>query len=1474
MSNFRPRHRPQVAFPITPCQRWRGALACLCAAAAFIPAVRALDPAKSIFQFNCHNWTREAGLPADKITTVTQTPDGYIWLGSQNGLVRFDGLEFKVVPVGLPQAQGQDIRQLDLAADGRMWFSIANGGYGNFDGETFSAIGDPRWTAPGMNSTTIRAGRDGAIWTGSVFGWGRWMPGKPEQTFFDEKLGSALVFAEDASARIWMGTAERGLFHWAGGNFLLFPDEELKKENIHAVAVDAGGDIWVGTGRGLRRYDAQFRLKKIYFPSSQTKALLLDRHGVLWAGTNQLGLARYKNDGFSFLRKADGLGSDDITLLFEDREGSLWMGTTDGLSQLSDLKFPIYSTKEGLIPGVALTVAASHKGGLWISTSNGASYFDSKTFRNYSDDSLLPNHYVLRVFEARNGDVYLVDGDKNINVLAGGRLAIRYANNSWPEAFAEDAAGVIGGIGPNLVRFHDGKIQPFTFLGQTPHLDWVNNLCVAKDGALWVATNNGLFRIEDGKFQHWSAADGLSADRIHYVLEDVDGSIWAGLPTGMVRIKDHRIKNITEEDGLPDDRIYAIVPGDRGFFWVTSGNGIFRVSRENLNAFADGKSARVQCEVFDGLESVKFADRTEQGFSGAKTLDGRIWFPNLRGVVMIDPANFFTNQIAPQVHVEEVLVDGRELKGKGAAILQVGARRVEFFFTALSYIAPKKTQVRYLLEGFDPQWIDAGAHRSVTYNNLPAGRYAFRVQAANADGRWNTVGDNFSIELPPPFYARFWFYALCGLAGVLILVVGYRWQVRQLHDRQQKLQVENDRLELKVGDRTGELARSLSLLNATIESVTDGIVAVDLSGKITFYNTKFVDLWQFPAGLLEQRDAGKTRAYSATLLKDPGKFLRELTPRSIGPEGKTFDVFELKDGRVFERYIFPQRVGDERVGVVVNWRDVTERRRAEEAVRESEERFSGAFEYAPIGVALVSPEGRWLKVNRALCDLVGYSSAELLTRTFQDITHPDDLEVDLAHVRRMIAGEIASYQIEKRYLHARGHPVTVLLNVSLVRDASGQPRYFISQIQDITARKQAENALRESNEKFHQLADNITDVFWIRSPDMRQVHYISPAFEQIWGRSVESLLANPQHWADFILPEDRERVLGAFASLTGHVPSLEIEYRIVRPDGEVRWIRVRGFQVRDAAHKLIRHIGIVSDITAWKESEAKLTDTHRQLLDTSRQAGMAEVATGVLHNVGNVLNSVNVSATLVADQVRHTKALNVAKLAALFAQNKTNLAEFLTQDARGQMIPDYLGTLADMLAEEHRSMMLELDNLRKNVEHIKDIVAMQQAYATTSGVIETVSVPDMIEEALRINAGSLVRHNVDTIRDYRARGVVTTDKHKVMQILINLVRNAKYACSESGLAAKQITVRTTSDEHGVKIAVIDNGIGIPAENLTRIFNHGFTTRKDGHGFGLHSGALAARELGGALTVQSDGPGYGATFVLELPAAPPPAASIP
>jgi two-component system, NtrC family, sensor kinase len=291
------------------------------------------------------------------------------------------------------------------------------------------------------------------------------------------------------------------------------------------------------------------------------------------------------------------------------------------------------------------------------------------------------------------------------------------------------------------------------------------------------------------------------------------------------------------------------------------------------------------------------------------------------------------------------------------------------------------------------------------------------------------------------------------------------------------------------------------------------------------------------------------------------------------------------------------------------------------------------------------------------------------------------------------------------------------------------------------------------------------------------------------------------------------------------------------------------------------------EIEERKQAEIKLAETHKQLLTASRQAGMAEVATGVLHNVGNVLNSVNVAATLLDDSLRKSEVEQLRRVMSLLGDNRDRLGLYITEDPKGKRIPEFLSQLTNRLEGDNARMRQEVATLRKNIEHIKDIVAMQQSYAKVSGLVETLNIVDLVEDSLRMNLEALVRHDVILTREFDEVPQVTTDKHKVLQILINLIRNAKYACDDSGKADKRLAVKVNRREDRVRVVVVDNGIGIPPQNLTAIFQHGFTTRHNGHGFGLHSGALAAKELGGALIVESLGLGHGATFTLELPISP-------
>ena len=410
-------------------------------------------------------------------------------------------------------------------------------------------------------------------------------------------------------------------------------------------------------------------------------------------------------------------------------------------------------------------------------------------------------------------------------------------------------------------------------------------------------------------------------------------------------------------------------------------------------------------------------------------------------------------------------------------------------------------------------------------------------------------------------------------------------------------------------------------------------------------------------------------------------------------------------------------------------------------------------------------------------------------------------------------------------------------------------------------RKKAELALRESQELYHSLVEQLPINVYRKDADGRFV-YVNSRFCQIKGRTAEQILGQTAEAIVSAAEAEQSAKEHELIMRTGQ--SMEMEEMYPQPDGTNLYFQVVKLPVKNSEGRIIGSQGVHFDITLRKRAEAKLNEVHRQLLEASRQAGMAEVATSVLHNVGNVLNSVNVSSSLIADKIRNSKVSSLTKVVTLMKEHEGDLAAFFTTNPKGKQVPGYLTGLAAHLIEEQAEILREAGTLLSSVMHIKEIVAMQQNYARTSGLLESLPVVDLVEDALRMNADAIQRHHIKLVREFAETPPILVQKHKVLQILVNLIRNAKHACDDAGRLDKQITLRVTSAGGRIKISVIDNGVGIPVENLTQIFGHGFTTRKEGHGFGLHSSALAAKEMGGSLAAFSDGSGQGATFTLELP----------
>jgi len=401
----------------------------------------------------------------------------------------------------------------------------------------------------------------------------------------------------------------------------------------------------------------------------------------------------------------------------------------------------------------------------------------------------------------------------------------------------------------------------------------------------------------------------------------------------------------------------------------------------------------------------------------------------------------------------------------------------------------------------------------------------------------------------------------------------------------------------------------------------------------------------------------------------------------------------------------------------------------------------------------------------------------------------------------------------------------------------------------------AESLAREKS-LLATLFDHLPEMVFIKDLQARFV-LTNRAHMEFYGLSQAELLGKSGH--DLMPAEMARRFQEADDRiLNGGLAKFEAEEPAMNRDGDLRWLAVTKVPLKEDTGKVIGLVGMARDTTESKEVQ-------KELVETSRRAGKAEVASSVLHNVGNVLNSVNVSARLLVEQLNTSKLPNLARAAGLINEHSADLAQFLTGDAKGRRLPAYLAELSARLAEERQALLKEVHSLSGNIEHVKEIIRMQQGYARAMGTAETVRAMDLVEDALRMNADVLTACYIRISREYDP-GVpsLTVEKHKVLQVLVNLIRNARFACDDSGRAEKRLTVKVANGGDKVRISVCDNGVGIPAENLTRIFNHGFTTRKDGHGFGLHSGALAAKELGGALLAKSDGLGHGATFTLELP----------
>jgi ligand-binding sensor domain-containing protein/signal transduction histidine kinase len=778
----------------------------------------ALDPRKDISQYIIDLWSTEnSNIPQDSILSMIQTHDGYLWVGTYEGLARFDGLHFTVFDKSnTPEMQNNGMMVMAEGADGAIWIGTPNGLLCRRDGSFRNfTISD------GLSSDFILAlGRDarGALWIGTTKGLNRYEHGVFTSFTIGDGLDQGYISALCAGPdnAMWIGTSD-GLFRYDSGRFLRYELPGGKPGNtVWALCAGRDKTLWIGTAGGglIRMRDGVFHAysSRDGLSGNDIRIICEDSHGILWIGTGSNGLNRLEKEAFSHLGHPSGLGNDSLRTLVEDAEGSLWVGTYGGgLNRLKDDRYISYNRRNGLPVDSVRSVMQDREGSVWIGTVGGGLVrFSSGTFTIFNEKQGLRDLRIWSIAQGLDGAILFGTYGGGMHRLQAGRITAVYSTRNGLAndivrviLAARDGTVWIGTNGGGIDILHpDGHIVNYnrrSGLGD----DFIYAISQDRDGAIWVGTYNGeLYRFRDGKFTVYQPRSGTSQNAIWAIHPDADGSLWLATNSGgLIRFKDGKFRTIGSRDGLYSDVAFQILDDDRGYLWMNCNKGVYRVSKKELNDFADGAIRRVQSLSLGISEGVRGVESTGPAQpAGWKCRDGSLWFATIKGVTVLDPDYRKRNERVPPVLIEKMVVEGQEINIKAPVVIAPGSKKLEFTFTALSFLVPEKNRFKTMLRGFDRNWSVESSQRQVSYTNLPPGRYTFRVIACNNDGKWNESGASLVFELRPFFYQTIWFQVLVVLALLFLAVLAIRRRFRSLERHKHELEVQ-------VRERTAQLLR-------------------------------------------------------------------------------------------------------------------------------------------------------------------------------------------------------------------------------------------------------------------------------------------------------------------------------------------------------------------------------------------------------------------------------------------------------------------------------------------------------------------------------------------------------------------------------------------------------------------------------------------------------------------------------------------
>jgi signal transduction histidine kinase/ligand-binding sensor domain-containing protein len=790
-----------------------------------IVSSKTLVPDGNDARYGINFWREAEGLPQSRIRAITQTRDGYLWLGTDNGAVRFNGANFNAFTVETGSLKDNEVWSLQEDNDGGLWIGTYGGGLTLFRDGRFTTFTQ----ADGLLDdiiTQLDKDPEGNIWMGTPSGVTRFSNGVFTNFTIKDGLVNNHINAICAHSPFGVLVAAGSkLFRFQDGKFT--SDDALVKEGdgeIEHILSSSNGSLWFSfSSPVIKKWKdgiiTAYTRKNNLTP--HIDSIYEDEHGTFWAVLEN-GLNKLQDEKFIPVPLESGSAKIGVIYsLFSDSQGNMWLGLqSNGLGRLRIKEISTISEEDGLSNDSTRAVFEDSQKNLWIGTAGGFSIYRNGAISNYESFEGKRFSSIRSFAEDDNGNIWIAAG-KSLLLMKNGKLT---QFSGWTSRFDikviyRDPKGFIwiGTDGDGLFKYEAGNFINYQTQDGLAGNN-VRGILYDRQGAIWIScSGNGISKYLNGKFTNYTTQNGLAGNRVLVLYEDDEGTLWFGTREGLSRFKNEKFFSYTAESGLFVGFIYTILDDSKGNFWFSCAKGLFRVSKAELNEFAEGqrkKVTSVDYGVSDGLKTRAFNLGNQP--AAWKTREGSLMFSSLKGLVVVDPNRISSSSFIPPVYIEEIILNREKYSSENQPEIPSGNGEVELHFAALNYLSPEKLRFKYKLEGYDEDWIDAGTRRFAYYTNLPPGQYRFRVTAGNVDGVWNEQGALFSFYLQPHFYQTRWFFLL--IIAVVILIAGllYRLHIFEVKARYSAVLAERNRIALEIHDT---LAQNLAGIALHLDSV-------------------------------------------------------------------------------------------------------------------------------------------------------------------------------------------------------------------------------------------------------------------------------------------------------------------------------------------------------------------------------------------------------------------------------------------------------------------------------------------------------------------------------------------------------------------------------------------------------------------------------------------------------------------------------